>query len=74
MANFECENSDEGFTPSNCGGWNEPEDCLRAGECLLSRAMSDPFDGFDFDAYNREAYNRELEEESLGRPLFPNEY
>jgi len=31
------------------------------------------YDGYD-DDWQTEAYNRELEAESLGRPLFPNEY
>lgn len=40
-----------------------------AVECeRLMAMMNDPMDGYD------DFYNRELEEDMLGRPLFPNEY
>lgn len=40
------------------------------GDC----AICIPDDMGDYLAWERESYNRELEAESLGRPLFPNEY
>lgn len=71
------------LTERHAPRWNLPADCNSEFgpdhdhdnfECAQTLDyMRDPFGGFYDDGF-AESYNRGLEEESLGRPLFPNEY
>lgn len=69
---FECEDSENTPISDHCEGWGN---CKAAGKCLLTEAIEQDAESMSrYLDWEREAYNRELEEESLGRPLFPNEY